>query len=124
MKRFETIPTLDMVTCTRGATGGSHKRSNEETMFSPRRLMLIVPALVAASLVFGSPASADEQDCNWYGVESAKQQQENVDKACNLTGERWTADVKAEVTWCESVSPEEWLQVVKDRKKELDGCGG
>lgn len=103
---------------------GATERSREDKMFSPKRMLLIVPAIVAASLAFGSPASAGEEDCNWYGVMSAKQQQENEDKKCNFTGDEWSSDVKAQTAWCESVSADEWLARVKEREKMLAGCGG
>ncbi len=59
---------------------------------------------LAGFAALGSAAMAQE-DCSWYALTSAKQQQENESKACNLTGDGWTTDIAVHTTWCESVPP-------------------
>ena len=85
----------------------------------------ILQAGVALAIVAGlGSAAAAEEDCSWYALTSAKQQQENESKACGLTGDGWTTDIKVHTTWCESVPPDQWRKAVADRQKELETCGG
>lgn len=97
--------------------------SNEAKMSIRVTSLSLLSAVFVAGLAFAGPALAEE-DCNWYGVKSAQQQQENIEKACNLTGDIWNADVKVHVDFCQTVSPDEWRKIVADRQALLDKCGG
>ena len=83
----------------------------------------LTAALVAATLLAGSPAARADQDCNWYAQTTAKQLQMNQSKNCNLKGEGWTMDKTKSVAWCQSVPPDEWLKAVRDRENQLKTCG-
>jgi hypothetical protein len=91
-----------------------------------QRIMKVGMALAALTGIaagLGTAAMAQE-DCSWYALTSAKQQQENDAKACGLSGEGWTTDIQVHTAWCESVPPDQWRKAVADRQKQLDGCGG
>jgi hypothetical protein len=90
-----------------------------------QRIMKVATALGALSGVLGLGNGAmAQEDCSWYALTSAKQQQENEAKGCGLSGDGWTTDIKIHTAWCESVPPDQWRKAVADRQKQLDGCGG
>jgi hypothetical protein len=77
---------------------------------------------LATSAFAGSAAHAGE-DCGWYALTSAKQQQANEQKSCGFAGDGWTTDQNVHKAWCESVSPDEWRNAVTERENQLKGCG-
>ena len=79
-------------------------------------------AVAMALLAGGTVARADE-DCNWYALTSAKQEQQNKAKNCGLKGDGWSTDQAVHIGYCQSVSPEEWRKAVADRQKLLTTCG-
>lgn len=83
---------------------------------------LFVAALLLALPAFGGAAMADE-DCNWYALKSAKQQQQNEGNNCGFKGDGWTTDQDTHLTYCQGVAPEEWRKAVTDREKQLKACG-
>lgn len=91
---------------------------------SMSKTLLKVVLLAGMAVTSGSLAASADEDCNWYALTSAKQQQQNEAKACGLNGDGWTTDLKVHVAWCESVSPDEWRKAITDRQAELDKCGG
>ena len=101
---------------------GSNEAKMSIRKSTDSRILALLPVVFLAGLAFAAPAMADE-DCVWYGVKSAQQQQENEAKKCGLTGVVWNADVKVHEDWCATVSPDEWRKVVADRQAQLDKCG-
>ncbi len=84
----------------------------------------LMVAALAASLLGGSAAARADEDCNWYALTSAKQQQVNEGKSCGQKGDGWSTDQAVHLAYCTSVSPEEWRKAVEERKKVLKTCGG
>mgnify|MGYP001189139234 CR=1 FL=1 len=95
--------------------------SPEGTMLKTLKRGAIAAAATASLLAFCATAIAAE-DCDWYALTSAKQEQQNSERSCGMTGDGWTTDANAHKTWCESVSPDEWKQAVKERQEKLAGC--
>jgi hypothetical protein len=81
----------------------------------------LAPALVALAMVAGatSAQAAGDKDCNWYAQTSAKQMQQNQQKNCGLQGDGWSMDIGVHTSWCESVTPDEWLKAVQKRQEQL-----
>lgn len=85
-----------------------------------RRSMTGFAALLgAASLASGASAQAN---CEVYGKLALQQQQENAEAKCGFTGPAWSPDLKAHVTWCGSVGPDQWKAQLQTRKQQLDAC--
>jgi hypothetical protein len=80
-------------------------------------------AVSGVIMLLASPVSAAE-DCNWYALTSAKQEQENVSRKCGFKGDGWSTDLRAHMAYCQSVPPEEWRKAIEARKQQLQGCGG
>lgn len=83
--------------------------------------------LGTAVVIFGvwgaSTASAGLLDnCNGYAQASAKQEQENKLRKCNLKGDFWTTDLKKHVTYCKTVPPQKWKASLAERQKQLSAC--
>ena len=76
---------------------------------------------ISAFSVAGS-ALAARDNCTWYALKSAKQQQANLQKNCKFTGDEWSKNVREHRTYCENVSPDVWQSKIDERKKALDGC--
>ena len=89
------------------------------------RIMKVGIALGALSGLAGlGTAAMAQEDCSWYALTSAKQQQENEQKGCGFTGDGWSTDIQVHTAWCESVPPDQWRQAVTDRENKLKTCGG
>ncbi len=101
---------------------GSKMRVTRKAQMKRTGLLAVAMAAIMGSALAGTAAKAEE-DCNWYALQSAKQQQTNEQKSCGLTGDGWTTDKKALTDYCESVSPEEWGAALKARQKLLEACG-
>jgi hypothetical protein len=83
---------------------------------------LMVAALTVSLL--GSGAARADEDCNWYALTSAKQQQVNESKNCGQKGDGWSTDQAVHLSYCQGVSPEEWRKAVQERQKALKTCAG
>ena len=81
----------------------------------------LLPVLAGVTLAAVAPASA-QSTCEWYARTAVKQQQENEQRKCGFTGEAWTSDLKAHMTWCASVSPDAWRKQAQKRDQELAVC--
>ena len=82
----------------------------------------------AMTVLFGIGAFAiagtasAQSNCAWYALNSAKQQQANLQKSCGFKGDEWSKNVKAHKTWCESVPPQVWQATMDKRQKALNSC--
>lgn len=76
-------------------------------------------ALVGAGLASGANAQAN---CDVYGKLALQQQQENVEWKCGFSGSEWTSDLKAHLSWCAGVGPDQWKAELQRRKQQLDAC--
>ncbi len=80
-------------------------------------------AAVILSVWGAATASAGLLDnCNVYAQASAKQEQENKLRKCNLTGKFWTTDLKKHITYCKAVAPQKWKASLAERQSKLDAC--
>ena len=84
-----------------------------------------VPAVAVLTAAFGaaglaSMASAD--GCDTYGKRALTQQKENESNKCGLSGSEWSSDLKAHMSWCAGVSPQEWQSMLQKRKQALAEC--
>lgn len=77
-------------------------------------------ALVSAA-GFASAAAA-QANCDMYGKLALQQQQENAEAKCGFSGPEWSPDLKAHVTWCGSVGPDQWRAQLQKRQQQLDAC--
>ncbi len=75
---------------------------------------------IGAFAVIQSAAAQD--NCAWYALNSAKQQQVNLQKNCGFKGDEWSKNVREHRAWCETVAPEVWQKKMDMRQKALDGC--
>ncbi len=91
-----------------------------------RRLGLVtalgLTSLSLIGLLAAAPAGA-QTTCEWYARTAVKQQQENEQRKCGFKGPSWTSDLKSHLTWCASVSPDEWKRQAQKRDQELAACG-
>ena len=76
---------------------------------------------IGAFAVTVSSVSA-QGNCDWYGLQSAKQQQENLLKKCGFAGDEWSKNVREHRAWCNGVGPDVWQSMMDKRQKALDGC--
>jgi hypothetical protein len=63
-----------------------------------------------------------EVNCDMYGKLAVQQQQENVEYKCGFAGTEWNPDLKAHVSWCATVSPDQWKVQLQKRRQQLDAC--
>lgn len=85
------------------------------------RLPTVGVALLGG-LTLSGLANAANPACQWYVQTSAKQQQENMQRACGLKGPEWSTDTKVHAAYCESHAPEDWKSLAQKRQQALDGC--
>lgn len=76
---------------------------------------------LAGAAGLASNASA-QANCETYGRLAIQQQQENVENKCGFSGPEWSPDLKAHVSWCGSVGPDQWKAQLQKRKQQLDAC--
>jgi hypothetical protein len=91
-----------------------------ETMSNIRRLaaLSLAAVMVPASLV---PAIAADA-CETYGKLALQQQKDNEQLKCGLSGNEWSADLKAHIKWCSEVSAQDWQAMLKKRQDALAAC--
>lgn len=81
--------------------------------------------LTVATLIVALPTGAAAQgSCKWYATTSLKQQQENERLGCGFSGPAWNSDLKAHMSWCNSVPPKVWKKSAQTRDKKLAECSG
>lgn len=78
-------------------------------------------AAVLATMT-AAPQSHAQTSCDWYAKTALKQQQENEQKKCGLSGAEWSSDLKAHMTWCASVAPDAWKAAAQKRDQALATC--
>lgn len=61
-------------------------------------------------------------NCDWYAQTALKQQQQNEQLKCGFTGPAWTRDLKAHLTWCGGVSPDNMKAEAQAREQQLQAC--
>lgn len=82
---------------------------------------LAAVTLLATFVALPSIASA-QTSCKWYAAMSLKQQKENERLKCGFQGPAWNADLKAHMSWCNTVAPAEWKKSAQERDKQLNQC--
>ena len=90
------------------------------TMLFIRKTATHSLAIALGVLSFVPAAFAD--GCETYGKLALQQQKDNESRKCGLSGSEWSSDLKAHISWCSSVSPQDWQAMLKKRKDALDGC--
>jgi hypothetical protein len=79
----------------------------------------ILAAAALALTLAGAPATANTQtNCDWYAKTALKQQQENEQRRCGFTGNSWSSDLKAHMTWC-LTNPDRWKSEAQHRDQQL-----
>jgi len=81
-----------------------------------------VAAIMTVALGANASFAGLLDNCNTYAQASAKQEQENKLRSCNLTGDFWTTDLKKHIAYCKSVPPQQWKAALKERKNKLAAC--
>jgi hypothetical protein len=74
------------------------------------------------SIVTGSSGALAQANCDMYARLALQQMQQNSQQKCNLTGPEWSSDLKAHVTWCSSVGPDQWKVQLQKRDQALAAC--
>ncbi|MEQ1612701.1 MAG: hypothetical protein ABL904_08090 [Hyphomicrobiaceae bacterium] len=82
-------------------------------------LSLLAAGMTATVVV---PAANAQANCEMYGKLALKQMQENEQKKCGLKGAEWNSDLKAHVTWCATVPPDQWKIQLQKREQALGAC--
>lgn len=81
--------------------------------------------VLAAATIVGAAALVSEANaqanCDWYAKTALKQQQENEQKKCGFTGNGWSSDLKAHMTWC-AANPDQWKSEAQRREQMLATC--
>lgn len=76
---------------------------------------------VAGTAAMISGAAAQQANCDWYAKTALKQQQENEQKKCGFSGNGWSSDLKAHMSWCAS-NPDQWKSEAQRREQMLSTC--
>ena len=74
------------------------------------------------AVLASSSAAMAQANCETYGRLALKQMQENEQKKCGLKGPEWNTDMKAHMTWCGSVGPDQWKVQLQKREQALAVC--
>ncbi|MEL7302463.1 MAG: hypothetical protein AAGJ53_02085 [Pseudomonadota bacterium] len=88
---------------------------------SLRTIATFAVASAIAGLSFASAAQA-QSNCATYGKLALKQQRENVQNKCGFSGPSWSPDLRAHVTWCATVGPDQWKTELQKRAEALTKC--
>lgn len=79
--------------------------------------------LIAGVFTIANNTTASAQaNCEMYGRLALQQMQQNAQAKCKLTGPEWSADLKAHITWCSSVGPDQWKAQLQKREQALAAC--
>jgi hypothetical protein len=89
-------------------------------MFQFRTTAALSLAVVLATLGFAPGALAD--NCDTYGKLALQQQKDNESRKCGLSGSEWSSNLKAHISWCSSVPPQDWQAMLKKRREALESC--
>ena len=90
-------------------------------MIRPSLAALAIAALIGAAAMGPSPGNA-QANCDTYAKIALKQQQDNERLKCGFKGDAWNSDVKAHMTWCAGVSPDQWRNEANKRAQQLATC--
>jgi hypothetical protein len=83
--------------------------------------IMAVPAILLTA-AFASSGAEAQANCDWYAKTALKQQQENEQRKCNLSGPEWSSDLKSHMAWCGSVAPDVWKKAAQKRDQDLASC--
>ena len=75
---------------------------------------------IALSAPLATHANA-QANCDWYAKTALKQQQDNEQRKCAFTGNGWSSDLKAHMTWCVA-NPDQWKGEAQRREQQLSTC--
>lgn len=90
---------------------------------SIRKAGAAVAGLCAAALVgILADRAAAQANCEWYARTALRQQQLNEQQKCGFKGDAWSADLRAHVSWCATVSPDVWKAQAQQRDTLLSQC--
>lgn len=81
---------------------------------------ILLTGLVAVAASSG--AANAQANCGEYGRLALKQQKDNEARKCGFTGPAWSPDLKAHISWCQSVGPDKWKEQLQMRAQALAGC--
>ena len=78
---------------------------------------------VCLGVALGASSQAFAQaNCDTYGKLALKQMQENEQKKCGLVGQEWNTDLRAHMSWCATVAPDQWKLQLQKRELALAAC--
>jgi hypothetical protein len=86
------------------------------------RLSVVIAAAALTGAALSSGGALAQANCDEYGRLALKQQKENETGKCGFKGPEWSADLKAHVSWCQSVGPDKWKEQLQLRTQALGGC--
>ncbi|WP_439543646.1 hypothetical protein [Hyphomicrobium sp.] len=78
--------------------------------------------LALAGAIALSPGARAQANCDMYGKLAMQQQQENAEHKCGFSGPQWSPDMKAHISWCGGVGPDQWKAELQARQQKLDAC--
>ncbi|MEL6299728.1 MAG: hypothetical protein AAFQ45_14270 [Pseudomonadota bacterium] len=90
-------------------------------MVSSRAIVSGLTALALATLAL-APAAQAQSNCATYGKLALKQQRENERKNCGFSGPSWSPDLRAHISWCSTVGPDQWKTELQKRAQALGKC--
>lgn len=93
-------------------------------MFPVKTVGRVLGAMAAGALAFAPSAASAQANCDWYAATAIKQQQKNEKGKCGFSGSGWSSNLRSHVSWCNSVSPDQWKQAAQQREQQLASCGG
>lgn len=87
----------------------------------PRRLVEIFTSALVLTGALASAAAA-QGNCDWYAKTALKQNQDNERMRCGFSGQSWSGNLRAHLTWCASVAPDTWKAEAQKRDQMLGQC--
>lgn len=86
------------------------------------RIGAALTGAAALALLWLAPTASAQANCDWYAKTALKQQQENEQRKCGLTGAAWSPDLAAHLNWCRGVAPDVWKKQAQQRDQQLAAC--
>lgn len=84
-----------------------------------------IVSLLAVATIGGAMSATSAQaqaTCDWYARTALEQNKQNLDRKCGLKGLSWSSDRSAHMSWCATVSPDEWKKQAQLRDQALAKC--
>jgi hypothetical protein len=82
----------------------------------------VTAAITGVVTMVGSTSASAQATCDMYGRLALQQMQQNIQQKCGLTGPEWSSDLKAHMTWCGGVGPDQWKVQLQKRDQALATC--